>query len=321
MITDPAPEPRTSMELRHLRYFVALAEELHFGRAAARLNVVQPALSQQIQQLERELGTLLLTRTKRHVALTEPGRLFLPEARRALAQVEIAAEVARRAARGAIGTLRLGHVDAAMWTAFPAVVRRYRQRYPLVEVMLMEQRPDRLYAALEAGLLDVAIGPPQTRRRGLRSERLLRDALAVALPVDHPLGAEPSVRLAQLADLPWVMLPRRYRTQLTDTVVRACASAGFTPRVVQEAPQLHRLLALVGTGCGVTLVPESARRSPFPGVTIRPLAGAELPVELVVAWKDGVVPPTIEGFRALLREAADGESDVGPSAGEPTGSG
>jgi DNA-binding transcriptional LysR family regulator len=293
------------VELRHLRYFIAVAEELHFGRAAARLHVVQPAISQQIQQLERELGTPLLTRTKRHVALTEPGRLFLPEARRALAQVNAAAEVARRAARGAVGRLRIGHVDAAMWTAFPAVVRRYRERYPHVEVTLQEQRPDRVYAALEAGAVDVAICPPRARQRGLRAESFVREVLVVALPEDHALGGQATLRLTQLAELPWVMLPLRYRTQLTDLVVRACAAAGFTPRVVQEAKQLHRLLALVGTGCGVTLVPELARHSSFPGVVLRPLADVRLPVELVLAWQEDAASPTVDGFRLVLRELAD----------------
>jgi DNA-binding transcriptional LysR family regulator len=148
------------LELRHLRYFVAVAEELHFGRAAARLNVAQPALSQQIKQLERELGALLLARTKRRVALTEPGRLFLAEARRTLTQAALAVEVARGAEAGQVGRLRIGYVDAALWSPLPEVIRAFRERYPRVALTMFERLPAEQPADIRRGDVDLAIGPP-----------------------------------------------------------------------------------------------------------------------------------------------------------------
>src|SRR5687768_10910437 len=180
------------MELRHLRYFVAVAEELHFGRAAARLRVAQPALSQQIKQLERELGVTLLARTRRRVALTEPGRLFLTEARRTLAQAASAVEVARRAAAGHAGRLRIGHVDIALWGVLPTLVRVYRERYPGVALSLRETLPARQLAALRAGELDVGIGPPPTSGP-FETAPVSADPVLLALPSGHRLAAQESV--------------------------------------------------------------------------------------------------------------------------------
>ena len=292
------------MELRHLRYFVAVAEELHFGHAAARVRVAQPALSQQIKQLETDLGVVLLARTKRRVALTEPGRLFLVEARRTLAQAAAAIDVARRAAAGEAGRLRIGYVDTALWGVLPAAVRAYRERFPGVALSLHERQPAQQLAALASGDIDVGIGPP-VRDAGFATALVSDDTVLVALPAGHTLADAPDVALAELAGEPWVLVPTRVRSRLGDVVRTACAAAGFAPRVTQEARQLDALVALVSAGLGVTLVPRSAERVPRVGVVYRPLRGIDLRLPLVAAWRAADASPTVAPFVAVLG-AADG---------------
>ena len=291
-----------AMELRHLRYFVAVAEELHFGRAALRLRIAQPALSQQIRQLDGELGVALLARTKRRVALTEPGRLFLPEARRALAQAAAAADVARRAGAGEVGRLRIGYVDAALWGVLPAVLGAYRERHPDVRLTLLERLPTQQVAALRQGDLDVGIGPPPRLIGEFETAPVSEERVVVALPAAHPLAARDAVDLRDLADEPWVLVPARMPSRLRELVSAACAAAGFTPRVAQEARQLDALVALVSAGLGVTFVPHAAGRLPRAGVVYRPLAGQALRFPLVAAWRRGDAPPTVASFLAVLRD-------------------
>ena len=292
------------MELRHLRYFVAVAEELHFGRAAQRLRVAQPALSQQIKQLERELGTTLLARTKRRVALTEPGRLFLPEARRTLAHAAAAADVARRAAAGEAGRLRIGYVDSALWGELPAVLGAYRETHPAVQLAMLERLPAQQIAGLRAGDLDVGIGPPPPNVRELETAPVSEDRIMLALPAAHPLTARDAIDVAELAGEPWVLVNARTPSRLRDAVTAACAAAGFTPRVAQEVRQLDALVALVSAGLGVTFVPSTAERLPRAGVAFRPLRGVEIPFRLVAVWRRGEVPPTVRSFLEVMRRVA-----------------
>ena len=290
------------MELRHLRYFVAVAEELHFGRAAARLNVAQPALSQQIKQLERELGTLLLARTKRRVALTEPGRLFLAEARRTLAQAELAVEVARGAEAGEVGRLRIGYVDAALWGPLPEVIRAFRERFPRVALTMLERLPAEQPADVRRGEVDLAIGPPPPASAQVEVAPFTEEPVMIALPTRHPLEGHEAIAIAELADDAWVLVPPRVPSQLRNAAIGAAAAAGFTPRVAQEARELDTLIALVSAGLGVTLVPASAARLTRPGVIFRPLAGEALPFRLVALRRRGLAPPAVGSFLEVLRE-------------------
>ena len=290
------------MELRHLRYFVAVAEELHFGRAAARLNVAQPALSQQIKQLERELGALLLARTKRRVALTEPGRVFLAEARRTLAQAELAVEVARGAEAGEVGRLRIGYVDAALWGPLPEVIRAYRERFPRVAVRMLERLPAEQPTDLRRGDLDLAIGPPPPASAQVEVAAFTEETVMVALSIGHPLASRDAISIGELADDPWVLVPPGVPSQLRSTALGAAAAAGFTPRVAQEARELDTLIALVSAGLGVTLVPDSAARLPRPGVVFRQLAGKALPFRLVALRRRGLASPAVRTFLEVLRE-------------------
>jgi len=294
------------LELRHLRYFVAVAEELHFGRAAARLNVAQPALSQQIKQLERELGALLLARTKRRVALTEPGRLFLTEARRTLAQAALAVEVARGAEAGEVGRLRIGYVDAALWSPLPEVIRAFRERFPRVALTMLERMPTEQPADIRRGDIDLAIGPPPPAGAPVEVTPFTEETGMVALPAAHPLAGREAIAIGDLADAPWLLVPARVPSRLRDLTLRAAAAAGFTPRVAQEARELDTLIALVSAGLGVTLVPASAARFPRPGVVFRPLAGKALSFRLVALHQRGLVPPAVRSFLDVLREVGRG---------------
>ena len=290
------------MELRHLRYFIAVAEELHFGRAAARSHVAQPALSQQIMQLEAELGVQLLARTKRRVALTEPGRLFLVEARRALAQVATAIDTARRANAGEVGRLRIGYVDSALWGALPTVIGRFRERFPNVALTMLERLPAQQLAGLRLGDLDVCIGPPPPLSPDLRTTYVTEERVMVALPAAHPLATRQSIALTALTDEPWVLVPARVPSRLRDLVLAACADVGFTPRVTQEARELDALVALVSAGLGVTLVPATAERIPRQGVVFRRLRGVDLRFRLVAMWLRDGASPTAGTFIDVLRE-------------------
>ena len=294
------------MELRHLRYFVAVAEELHFGRAAARMHVAQPALSQQLKQLEEELGVVLLARTKRHVALTEPGRLFLHEARRTLASAANAAGVARRAAAGRVGRLRIGYVDSALWGVLPSVLAAFRDRFPSVELTLLERLPRQQVSALTSGDLDVGISPPHAVPDGFHTQPVSEEPVALALPASHRLASKKRIDIKDLADDPWVLVPARIPSRLRDLTLSACAAAGFAPRVAQEARQLDALVALVSAGLGVTLVPSSAERVPRDGVVFRPLRGLDLTFRLVALWRDEEAPPALGSFLGVLRDVVHG---------------
>jgi DNA-binding transcriptional LysR family regulator len=263
-------------------------------------------LSQQIKQLERELGALLLARTKRRVALTEPGRLFLAEARRTLAQAALAVEVARGAEAGQVGRLRIGYVDAALWSPLPNVIRAFRERFPRVALTMLERLPTEQPADIDRGDVDLAIGPPPPAAAQLEVMPFTEETGMVALPDQHPLAGREAIAIGDLADAPWLLVPAGVPSRLRDLTFRAAAAAGFTPRVAQEARELDTLIALVSAGLGVTLVPASAARFPRPGVVFRPLAGEVLSFRLVALRRRGLAPPAVRSFLEVLGEFGRG---------------
>lgn len=291
------------MELRHLRYFVAVAEELHFGRAAARLNIAQPPLSQQIRRLEEMLQVPLFRRTRRRVELTDAGRAFLEGAREALRQVEAAVHRARRADAGEIGHLALGFVGSAAVSVLPDLVRRLRSRFPGVKLALVEQTTAQQVEALLAGRLQAGLVRPPLVARGLEVRTVAREPLVVALPAGHPLAAGRDVPLPSLAGEPFVLFPREQGPGLHDLVLAACAEAGFSPAVVQEATQMQTIVGLVAAGLGVALVPGSVRRYRQRGVVFRPLRGPVPTVDLAVAWRRGDPSAVLQAFLGVLEEA------------------
>lgn len=263
------------MELRHLRYFVAVAEDLHFTRAAARLGIGQPPLSLQIQQLEREIGTPLLLRQPRGVALTEAGARFLQDARAVLHAAEQAVETARRLGHGEQGDIAVGFTASAVFHPYlPSAIRAYRDRYPGVRIALSESNTRALLAGLRSGEVDVAfVRPPYALDDEFASERVLDEPMLVALPPDHPLCRKRTVPVAALAEQDFVLYPRPIGAGLYDAIMQACQRAGFTPRVIQEAPQMASIISLVAAGVGIAVVPAAMRHMGAAGIVYRPIRG------------------------------------------------
>jgi DNA-binding transcriptional LysR family regulator len=247
------------MELRHLRYFVAVAAEGHVTRAARKLGIAQPPLTQQIHQLEEQVGASLFIRGPRGVSLSAAGQAFLPHAEAALREATRAAVAAQRVSRGEAGTLRIGFTSAASLNPLvPATINDFRTAYPGVELRLTVQATTPLLAQLSSDILDAAfIRPTSAERESLRVVDLPDERLWIALPATHPLASRNRIRLAELRSDPFVFYPRANGSVLYDTIIATCQGAGFSPTIVQEAPQMASIVGLVAAGIGVALVPES----------------------------------------------------------------
>ncbi|HET7481038.1 MAG TPA: LysR family transcriptional regulator [Rubrobacteraceae bacterium] len=295
------------VELRHLRYFVAVAEELHFGRAAARLRVSQSPLSQQIIQLERELGVELLERTKRRVELTSAGEVYLREARRVLTYNERAEEAARRAGRGELGRLVLGFAGSAAYGVLPLLLKASRERLPDLGIELRgELLSSELVRALGEDEIQIAILlRTSTENPDLEVAVVRREPFVAALPADHPLARRRVVDPRELSEEPFVIFPRRRGAVLHDAVINTCQDAGFSPRVVQEATELPTQVSLIAAGMGVALVPASMRHLRYHGVVYRSLRGHPPAPDTAVAWRRGGETPTVRAFLQVVRAVAD----------------
>ncbi len=290
------------MELRQLRYFVAVAEELHFRRAAARLHISQPPLSQQIARLEDELGARLLNRTRRRVELTPAGDAFLRDARAALAQIEAAAATAQRIETGHAGTLRVSFVGSALLSIVPGIVQRFRGARPEVEIELHERSTVDQLSALSAGVIDIGlVRPPVDAGDDLRTEVVLRERTVAAIPAGHGLARLRRVPLARLAAEPLVLFPRAQAPGFHDLLTGRLAATGTSPRVVQYAPEMLTIIGLVAAGIGVSPVPASVSRLALDGVTYRPLSGAP-DTELVAVTRAGEDSALVRAFLTDARE-------------------
>lgn len=290
------------MELRHLRYFVAVAEELHFGRAAARLLMAQPPLSQQIRQLEDELGVALFARTRRRVELTQAGEVFLAEARLVLAAADQAVRSVRRAGRGEIGRLAVGFTGSAIYGVLPLIFRVYRERFPDVNLVLQELPTADQVQALHAGRIQAGFLRLPLADDTLRIETILHEPIIVALPASHPLAAAAVVPLAALRAEPLVLIPRHVSPGLHDQILSACRGAGFSPHVRQEANQMQTIVGLVAAGLGLSLVPAAVQNLQTPGVVYRPLDTPGPRLDLGLAWRHDDPSPVLAGFVTLVRE-------------------
>jgi DNA-binding transcriptional LysR family regulator len=302
------------LELRHLRYFVVTAEELHFGRAAARLGIAQPALSQQVGRMEALLGCALFTRRPR-VALTPAGLALLDTARRALAQVRQGVEATRRAGRGEAGVLTVGFAASVMLSVLPAVIRAYRERHPGVELRLREMSTSAQVQALRDGTIDVGFLREPWPDEAIFCEPVVREPYVAVLPPEHPLTGRPRIPLAELAGEPFVHFPREVAPTLHDQVMALCRAAGFAPRVVQVAQEWLTIVGLVESGLGVSLAPASFRRLRWGGVRYVPLSPRGLLTTVALCRPRGVVSPTVEGFVRVAREAAGAPSAPSAPAG------
>jgi len=296
------------VELRHLRYFIAVAEELHFGRAAEQLGISQPPLSQQIQALEEELGARLFERTNRRVALSAVGRLFLPEARQVLAQLEQAVDVARRAQRGELGELKVGFTASAPFTStIPRAIRAFRQACPEVHLDLRELSSRGVAEAVREGRLQVGmLRPLAPLPEDLVALELFAEPLVAVLPVDHPLAGarEEGVRLAALGEEPFVFFPRTFGTGLYDQLLGLARAAGFSPRIVQEASEAMTLIGLVATGLGVTVLPASFSRMRIDGVVCRTLLDPGASTAVWLVRRRDEASPLVRRFAELIEQEA-----------------
>ena len=300
------------MDLRRLRYFVAVAEELSFSRAARRLHMAQPPLSYQIQRFEEELGAQLFDRSKRSIRPTEAGRLLLREAPRLLAHAGQVASMVRRVGQGEVGRLSLGFVPSAANGILPPLLRAFGERYPNVQLSLREVDPDRLLSALRDGGIDVGLLYLPFEGEALESRPISREPFVVALPDTHALAGEPQVTLEALADEPFVLTPRYQGAGLRDKIVAHCRRAGFEPRVVQEAWLMQTTVSLVAGGVGVTMVPASLQNLRRTGVVYKRVEGLPPEVELGVAWRRGDTSPVSKAFLDALDEiVCRGEDGIG----------
>ena len=287
-----------NLELRQLRYFVTVAEELHFGRAALRLHMTQPPLSQTIQALEELLGAAVFERNRRGVTLTPAGSALLPEARRLLAQAQELPQLVQRAAAGEVGRLTLAFVSSADYSVLPPFLRAYRAAYPQVQITLQEatsdlQLDDLLHNRIDAGLLIPPL--PDKARAELDYLPVLREPLVLAVPAGLPA-------LPALPALPLIIFPRAISPALYDAILSVFRDAGVTPEIGQQAIQMQTIVGLVSAGMGMALVPQSVSNLMRPGVEYRALADTTPLVETGLAWRRDNASPVLRGFLELLRK-------------------
>jgi DNA-binding transcriptional LysR family regulator len=309
----------STIDLRALRQFVAVAEELHFGRAAARLAMTQPPLTQAIQAIERAWGVVLFDRSRRHVALTAAGQALLPEARRLLADAAALPALARAAARGEAGVLRLAFVSSIAYGPLPQWLSRFRAEQPGVRLALREATLDVQLEAFERGDLDAGfvLHAPGAVPDGFESLRVLEEAMWLAMPEGGTGAARRPVRPAALAPWPLLVFPRPVTPSLFDAIFATHRALGWTPTVAQEAIQMQTLVNLVSAGMGVAWVPESVTRLQRPGVVYRRVAGADLRAQTSLIWRPGAAPVVlrfVEQVRQQRGPGAAGRRQSGRSA-------
>lgn len=295
-----------NLELRQLRYFVTVAEELHFGRAAKRLHMTQPPLSQTIMVLEEVLGATLFDRNRRGVALTAAGTALLPEARRLLAQANELSELVKRAAQGKTGKLVLAFVSSADYSVLPPFLRTYRVAYPQVQIALREatsdlQLEEMLNGRIDAGLLIPPL--PEKAKAELNYLPVLNEPLLLATPADLPeLKNKQKADLNSLPPLPLIIFPRAISPGLYDTILTLFHDNGLTPEIGQEAIQMQTIVSLVSAGMGMAIVPQSVGNLRRPGVEYRPLIQSTPLVETGLAWRRDNNSPVLKGFLDLMRK-------------------
>jgi DNA-binding transcriptional LysR family regulator len=272
-----------------LRYFRAVANELNFTRAASRLRVAQSAVSSQIQDLENELGVVLLERSRRRVTLTAAGEAFVEASERILRSVEDASRQARRIGHGEYGTLAVGFIGSQSHEWMPRVLKRFRAKYPEVEVTLMEIHPSQQLEALHARTLDVGLVGPISGKPppGLRLECFSEEWPFVGMPNDHRFARLPKVALAQLKDEPFIFTSEKNSPNYRSLIARMCEQAGFVPKVVQEVDRARTGVQYVAAGFGISIFAEHISRLPAPGVRFVPLSPPVQKMRYGIAWRKG----------------------------------
>lgn len=290
------------IDLRQLRQFIAVAEELHFHKAAARLNMSQPPLTASVRKLEEEVGAELIERRNRTIRLTAAGAAFLDEARRTIRQADRTVDAAREAAQGQTGTVRVSYVGSALYGRLPRLIRRFRQDSPTVRLELREATTAQQIAMLRSRLTDIAVViPPAGDSADMAISVFDADRLAIAMPRDHRLARSGRVALAALADEPFVLWPAIEGRGFHVQAIRLCTQAGFTPKVVQEAYGMHAVLSLVAVGAGVSLVPHSMSTFRADEIVYHPIRDKEARFDRALCWTDPARAPAVRRFIELAK--------------------
>ncbi|MFF4274093.1 LysR family transcriptional regulator [Streptomyces sp. NPDC001536] len=298
---------RPELPLQQLHAFVVVAEELHFGRAATRLGIAQPPLSQQIRRLEDKVGHPLFSRGPGPVALTPAGRELLPAARHALNGLADGLAAARDVGGGRIGRLRIGFAASLALTVLPGLLRTFRERFPAAELGIQEMTTTPQLAALREKTIDIGLlREPPADDVELAFATVLTEPFVAVLPSAHPLAAQRAVHIDQLAHCPFVLLPRAVGPSLYDQITSMCVTAGFTPRVAQHAVEWQTVCALVETGLGVSVAPESIRRIRLKGVAFRRLEPNTTRTRVAVAWRKNDSNPLVPHRLTALGDRATG---------------
>ena len=300
------------MDLRTLRYFCALVQEGHFGRAAAKLGIAQPPLSRQIQNLEQELDVALLHRIKKRFEVTPAGLLLYERARRLLDGADQAQTDVRRAGAGDLGRLSLGFVHSTAFTILPGIISRFRRAYPDVELELREMLHNNLVPALESGSVDAGLQRPPINSRLLQVSTLIREPFLVLVPVSHRLAGRKSVNLKQLADEPFVLFSRAGSPLIHSRVVEMCLRAGFTPSTVQYADQIHTVAGFVGAGMGVGIAPATVASFNFTGLKCLQITDRPAALPMALAWRTGNASMLLRNLTRIARTAANAWSPAEP---------
>ncbi|SNT36346.1 transcriptional regulator, LysR family [Granulicella rosea] len=292
------------MELRHLRYFVAVAENKGFGVAARLLSVSQSAISEQVRDLEDEVGTALFDRSNRRIGLTAEGEQFLEDARGILRLADQAVENIQRSLRGEVGTLTIGFFTGGTGSFFPQLIKEFRRRFKGVRVQLMEMPPGLQHRALQNGALDIGFtrAVQSVDARVLSSEHFQTEAIYAVLPIDHPLAKRRSILLRDLAQEQFVLNDRKYSPAVADKIFALCAQAGFSPQLGASATNAPGAIALVQAGEGIAILPGGSRLLNNKDVVFVPLADKGATVELVIAWSSQHETPVIRSFLELARK-------------------
>ena len=291
------------MELRQLQYFVAVAEELHFGRAAKRVNISQPPLSMQIRNLEEELGAQLFTRTSRHVELTDAGKAFLKDVRRILSDIESTVKTTQDTARGVIGRLAVGFISPAMDIFLPPAIHEFRRQYPGIVLSLSESLTNEQLESLRSGRIQLGfVRLYHHELQNLCHEIVWREPYILALPESHPLAAKEEIALSELKGQPMIMYARSIQPLLYDSILACCEKSGFRPEITQEARTKHSTTALVAAGLGVAIVPESSKMLRREGVVYLPIADPLPMIDIAMIWKAGDDSPLLGRFLDTVRQ-------------------
>ncbi len=291
------------VELRHLRYFISVAENHGFGRAALALNVSQSAISEQIADLETELGVALIDRQHRQIRLTVPGEQFLEDARSVIALADRAMNNVRKSQQGEIGTLTIGFFVGGTGSFFPRIIKEFRRRFADIQVSLVESAPAIQHRELLAGTLDLGFTRPVQPAHAalLRSEHLQTEPLYAVVPVTHRLARKRSIKITELADDTFVLNDRRHSPVVFDKVITLCAQAGITPRIGATATVGSGVITLVEAGEGVAILPQGSRSLGSEALVFIPLTDSGASVDLVIAWSVQHSNPAVDSFLALIR--------------------